>query len=182
MTEETPGQGLVEPRLVPHGRYEMVCTDSDGNILWEQEIENLITTLGKNMMWNETLTGSAYTVVGPYMGLISSASFSAVAIGDTMSSHAGWLEANATNAPPYGTTRPTVTYNAASGGAIVSNAATFVFTNGGTIQGAFQVTGAAATASNTGTVGTLFSAGTLAVPQPVVSTNTVTVTWTGTLT
>lgn len=164
------------------GRYSAVCTNSDGDVLWEAEFDNLITTLGKNALWTNTLAASAFTTTGPYMGLISSASFTAVAIGDTMASHAGWLECNATNAPAYGSTRPTVTYGAASGGAIISNAATFVFTNSGTIEGAFQVTGSAATASNTGTVGTLFSAGTLATAQPVVSTNTVTVTWTGTLT
>ncbi len=171
---------MNEP-LEAHGRYEMVCTDKDGNILWETEFDNLITTLGKNVMWNNTLAASSFTTTGPYMGLISSASFSAVAIGDTMASHSGWLEANGTNAPSYGSTRPTVTYSAASGGVVTANACTFVFTNSGTIEGAFQVTGSAATASTTGTVGTLFSAGTLAVAQPVVNTNTVTVTWTGTL-
>lgn len=164
------------------GRYSAVCTDAGGEVLWEAEFDNLITTLGKNALWSNTLAASAFTTTGPFMGLISSASFSAVAIGDTMASHAGWLECNVSNAPAYGATRPTVTYGAPSGGAVTSAAATFIFTNSGTIQGAFQVTGAAATNSNTATVGTLFSAGTLATAQPVVSTNTVTVTWTGTLT
>lgn len=173
---------MDETPIEAHGRYSAVCTDADGNVLWEAEFDNLITTLGKNALWANTLAASAFTTTGPYMGLISSASFSAVAIGDTMASHAGWLECNATNAPAYGGTRPTVTYGAPSGGVVTANAATFVFTNSGTIQGAFQVTGAAADADNTHTLGVLFSAGTLAVAQPVVSTNTVTVTWSGTLT
>lgn len=164
------------------GVYHMECFNSDGELLWEMDAENLVTTLGKNLLLDTTLAGSAYTTTGPFMGLITSTSFTAVAIGDTMASHTGWLECNSTNAPAYGATRPTVTFGAASGGVKISTGSAFIFTNSGTVQGAFQVTGGAATATNTATLGTLFNAGTLATPQPVVSTNTLTVTYSLTLT
>lgn len=168
--------------MIVSGELTFTFTDKDGNIFRQETVHNLITTVGKNLLWDSTLSGSAYTTTGPYMGLISSASFSAVSAADTMASHAGWLEANGTNAPSYGATRPTVTYSASSAGVKSSSSTqTFVFTNSGTIQGAFQVTGPAATNSTTGTVGSLFSEGTITA-QPVINTNTLTVSWSGTLT
>lgn len=172
-----------EDKMEAHGVYHFKFTDADGNVFHEEHVENLITTLGKNLLWDSTLSGSAYTTTGPYMGLISSASFSALSAADTMASHSGWLECNATNAPAYGATRPTVTYSASASGVKASSSTqTFVFTNSGTVQGAFQVTGSAATATNTATVGTLFSETALGTPQPVISGNTLTVSWSGTLT
>ena len=54
------------------GVYTFKCFDkAGGSLLWEQVIDNVVCTLGKNLMLQTTLTGSGYTVVGPYMGLIS---------------------------------------------------------------------------------------------------------------
>jgi len=84
------------------GVYTFKCFDKVGGaLLWEQVIDNVVCTLGKNLMLQTTLTGSGYTVVGPYMGLISSVSFTAVAAADTMALHTGWLEAGSTNAPTF---------------------------------------------------------------------------------
>lgn len=165
------------------GHFYMECHDSEGNLLWENDFDNLITTLGKNFLLDTTLGGSSYTVVGPFMGLISSASFSAVAAADTMASHSGWLECNATNAPNYTGNRQTPAFGAASAGVKAMSAGlAYVMSNSGTIQGAFMVTGSGAVNTNTSTAGTLFNAGTLATAQPVISGNTVTVSWSGTLT
>lgn len=164
------------------GSFTYTFTDADGNVLHEETTHNLITTLGKNILLDTLLGGSSYTVTGPYMGLISSASFSAVSASDTMSSHSGWLEADSTNAPAYGSTRPTVTFSAASGGTkATSSTNSFVFTNSGTIEGAFMVLGSGASATTANTSGTLFNAGTLTAAQPVISGNTLTVSWSGTL-
>ena len=119
------------------------------------------------------------------VALISSVGFTALAAGDTMSSHAGWNEAQntGTNTPSYGTVRPTLTYGAASGGVIsTSSTNSFVATSAGTVQGAFVVggSGASATVANTG--GVLMNEGTLGTPQPVISGNTVTIGHTLTLT
>lgn len=163
------------------GSFHFKCTDSEGNLLWEAEDHNLFTTVGKNALLNGAYN-AAITLVGPFMGLISSASFTAVAAADTMASHAGWLEANATNAPPYGATRPTLTYGTASAGVVTSGNAVFVFTGSGTVQGAFVAAGSGAVSGNTSTAGTLMNAGTLASAQPVISGNTLTITHAGTLT
>jgi hypothetical protein len=164
------------------GVFRAVCRDKRNNILWEDEFENLLTTLGKNFLLDTTLAGSAYTVVGPYMGLISSTSFSAVAAADTMASHAGWLEAGSTNAPTFAA-RLTCAWSSASAGTkALSAGLTFTFTGAGTVQGAFIVTGSGAVTTLMSTAGTLYAEGVLGTPQPVVSTNTLTLSYSTTLT
>jgi hypothetical protein len=151
---------LFGDQLRAHGVYTAVCYDKDGNVKWEDTIDNVVTTVGKNLAFNTFLAGSSYTVTGPYMGLISATSFSAVSASDTMSSHSGWLEAGNANAPTYSGTRNTCVWSAASGGSIsLSASLTFTFTGSGTVTGAFinYGTGALSTIDNTG--GTLWSAG-----------------------
>src|SRR4029077_11874811 len=96
--------------------YEIECRDKDGRLKWREVIENVVCTVGKNLALDTFLAGAAYTVVGPYMGLISSVSYTAVAAGDTMASHAGWLEAGGTNAPTYTGNRKTAVWSAATAG------------------------------------------------------------------
>jgi hypothetical protein len=169
------------------GRYQAVCRDRDGNTLWEDEFDNLVTNVGKALLLDATLGPSAYTLVGPFMGLISSTSFTGVAAGDQMGSglHTGWLEAGTTNAPTYAN-RLTIAFSAATPGGtttkLTSGSITFTFTGTGTVQGAFIVTGTGATNVNLATTGTLFSAGTLTTPQPVIATNTLTLTYSASLT
>lgn len=164
------------------GLFHATFRDRDGNIYYDEEFPNLITTVGKNFQLDTTLAGSSYTVVGPYMGLISSTSFTTTAIGDTMASHAGWLEAGTTNAPTY-SARIICAWSAASGGAkALSSPLVFTFTGTGTVQGGFIVTGTGAVVTNLSTVGTLYSAGALGTAQPVISGNTLSMSYTTTLT
>jgi hypothetical protein len=143
-----------------HGRFVIECRDKDGNLKWTETIDNVVCTLGKNLMFNTAFAGSAYTVTGPFMGLISGTSYTAVAAADTMTSHSGWLEAGNANAPQYSGSRPTCVWSAASGGAIALSAAlNFTFTAGGTVQGAFVTFGSGASATIDNTGGTLWSAG-----------------------
>lgn len=59
------------------GVYGFKCFEyEDGPLLWEVPAENVVTYVGKNLMLQTALTGSGYTVVGPYMGLISSVGWS----------------------------------------------------------------------------------------------------------
>ncbi len=166
------------------GTFRMEFTDSDGNVLRAEEFSNLVTTLGKNFLLATTMQGASYSVTGPFMGLISSISFTTgPAAGDTMTSHSGWTEATNTNAPGYGTTRPTMSFSAPSGGVIsTSAAAQFVFNDSGTVEGAFISLGTGATATVGSTGGTLYAAGTLSAAQPVISGNTLNVSYSGTLT
>ena len=97
------------------GRYGVECRDQFGNIKWQDVIENLVTTVGKNLFLDSGLAGSSYTVTGPYMGLISSVGYSSIVAADTMASHAGWTEAGTTvNRPTYTPPRKTAVWSAGS--------------------------------------------------------------------
>ena len=101
------------------GVYTFKCFEYEGGpLLWEDTINNVVCTLGKNLMLQTALTGSAYTVVGPYMGLISSVSYTTgPAASDTMASHGGWTEAGSTNAPTFAA-RVAPAFGTAAAGAI----------------------------------------------------------------
>lgn len=164
------------------GVFTATCRDKDGNVLWEEQFHNLLTTVGKNLLLDEGLAGSAYTAT-EYMGLISSVSYSALAAADTMTSHAGWLEAGSTNAPTYSGSRPTCAWSAAASGTkALSAGLTFTFTGSGTVEGAFLVGGASASATVGNTGGTLYAEAALGTAQPVISGNTLTLTYQSTLT
>ena len=162
------------------GVYTFKCFKSaqDMSLLWEDKIDNVVCTVGKNLMLQSSLTGSAYTVVGPYMGLISSVSYSAVAAGDTMTSHAGWKEAGSTNAPTFAA-RGTPAFGTASAGAIaLSSATSFTMTGAGTLEGAFITYGTGAVTTLMDTNGVLLSAGVFTGgAQPVNSGNIVQVSY-----
>lgn len=128
-------------------------------VKWADTAHNVVCTVGKNLALDTYLAGSAYTVVGPYMGLINTNASSAVA-GDTMSSHAGWLEVGNANAPAYSGTRKTCAWSAASAGSkALSSALAFAFSSGGTVGGCFIVFGSGALNTIDNTAGTLYSAG-----------------------
>lgn len=127
---------------------------------WSEEIKNTVVTVGKNAMLDNALAGSGYTVTGPYMGLISSNSYSAISAADTMSSHAGWLEAGSATNPFYTSPRKTAAWSAATAGSkALSSALSFSITSNGTAKGAFLVFGSGALSQIDSTAGTLFSAG-----------------------
>lgn len=138
------------------GVYTARCYDRDGNLKWEDTYSNLVTTVGKNDALDKYLAGSGYTAAW-YLGLISSVSYTAVAVGDTMASHSGWTEAGITNAPTYSQgARPTAVWSAASAGAkALSASLSFSITSTGTVKGSFL----ASVATKDGTTGILYSAG-----------------------
>ena len=150
------GSAAVE-KMELFGRYEVECRDKDGNLKWKDHINNLITTVGKNDLLDKYLAGSSYTAAF-YLGLISSVSYSAVAAGDTMSSHAGWLEAGLANVPAYSQgARPTAAWSSASSGSkALSSGLVYTITSAGTLKGCFLAGNAA---TKDGTTGILFSAG-----------------------
>lgn len=155
-----------------HGKYFARCFDVFGNLKWKDTIENLVTTVGKNLALDTLLAGSGYTVTGPYMGLISSVGYSEILAADTMSSHAGWAEAgNGTDYPLYSGTRKTCAFSAAAAGAKALSAALdfVIVTTGGTVKGCFVVLGSGASATIADTGGTLFSAGLFTGGDKVVS-------------
>lgn len=170
----------VQRQLDEFERY----MDSLTEVKWAADAPNVVTDVGANFLLDSALAGSSYTVVGPYMGLIGAVSYTGIpVVGDTMSSHAStshvWTEGGATNAPTYSGSRKTVSWNAAASRAKApSSAPVFTFTGSGTAKGVFLVSGSGASATIDNTSGTLVSAGLFSGgDQAVVSTNTLTVTY-----
>jgi hypothetical protein len=133
------------------GFYQVVCRDARGHIKWEDEIRNLVTTVGKNDMLDKYFAGSTYTA-SPFMGLVDNAGFSAYNAADTMASHAGWAE----NVDYDEATRPAVTFGAAAAGVKATSAAcVFTISASVTIKGCFITT----VSTKSGTTGILYSVG-----------------------
>ncbi len=165
------------------GFYTVICRDKDGNIKWEDVIENTVMTVGKNLALDTYLAGSGYTVTGPFLGLISSIGYSAISAADTMSSHAGWTEAGNANDPDYSGTRKTAAWSAAAAGSkALSAGLAFTITGTGTVKGCFMVLGPGAVNTVDDTNGVLYSAGLFTGgDKSVVSTDILTVSYTASL-
>ena len=171
------------------GHYVAKCYDKDGNLKWEDTIDNLVMAVGKELMLNTLLSGSAYTAT-VRMGLVSGASTPTYAAANTQASHSGWLESGATNAPTFSGGRPTITFSSASSsGTTPSNvttkagtaAVTFTFTGSGTVAGCFININGSATVDDT--TGTLYSAGSFTGGNKIVaSTDQLNVTYSTTAT
>jgi hypothetical protein len=171
------------------GVYHVVCHDAEGNVKWEDRFPNLVNAVGKQLMLDTLLSGTTYTTVGPFLGLISGASPTFTAA-DTMVTHAGWTEfvnytvggsavrgtAAFSAASSSGTTPSNVTTKTAS-------AITYTITGaGGTVGGCFLVTGAGAVNTQSSTAGTLYSAGAFATAKVTTAGDTVSVTYATTAT
>jgi hypothetical protein len=171
------------------GCYHVVCRDAEGNIKWEDSFPNLVNAVGKQLMLDTLLSGSSYTTVGPFLGLISGAS-PTFAAADTMVTHAGWTEfvnytvggsavrgtASFGSATSSGTTPTNVTTKTAT-------AITYTITGaGGTVGGCFLVTGTGASSAQSNTSGTLYSAGAFATAKVTTAGDTVSVTYSTTAT
>jgi hypothetical protein len=171
------------------GVYVAKCYDKDGNLKWEDTIGNLVMAVGKQLMLDTLLSGSAYTAT-PRMGLVSGASTPTYAAADTQGSHAGWLESGLANAPTYSGSRPTASFSSAtSAGTTPSNVTTkatsaavsFTFTGSGTVAGCFININGSATKDDT--TGTLYSAGSFTGGnKTVASTDVLNVTYSTTAT
>lgn len=152
---------LEERRPAPRFTYAIECFDRDGNLKWREEIENLVTTEGKNDIIDKYFKGSAYTAAW-YLGLKGTGT---AAVGDTLASHAGWSEAT-----PYSGNRPAITFGTTSAGSNSATAVSFTINATATVAGAFV------SSVNTGTAGKLYSAADFAVSRGVASGDTLSIT------
>ena len=171
------------------GFYQVECRDAQGNLKWTQEFPNLVNAIGKQLMLDTLLKGSAYTVTGPYLGLIGTTS-PTFAASDTMTSHSGWTEF--TNYTVGGSAvRGTAVFGSStSTGSSPSNvttstatAITYTITGaGGNVTGCFLTLGSGASSTQSNTGGTLYSAGAFATAKTTTAGDTVSVTYATTAT
>jgi hypothetical protein len=174
--------GNADEQVNITGSYEVKCLDAEGNIKWEDTIENLVVTVGKNDALDKYFAGSAYTAAW-YMGLVDNASFTAYAAGDTLASHTGWLEYLNYTISGSATNRATAAWNAAASGSKATTATTFTISGaGGTVLGALMCTTQARNTSSNGGAGILYSAGSFTGGSRVVAAgDTLLVTYTASL-
>jgi len=150
----------AKDKVAAGGVFTIQCFDKEGNLKWEASKHNLVVNIGLQDMNTKYFSGSAYTAAW-YIGLYGAGASNNPAAGDTMSSHAGWVEVTAYSQA----TRPAATFGTATTAdpSVISNSASVaVFT----INGTTTVGGAFLTSNNTkgGTTGTLFSASDFTAP------------------
>jgi hypothetical protein len=154
----------IQDNLGFGGLYHAECRDKNGDLKWIDDFGNKVTTEGLNFFLDTTLAGTAYTAA-LFMGLISSVSFGATAIGDTaggINGANGWKEgSDALNLPTYtasGGQRPPVTFGTNASAGVKSATSTlpvFTIVLGGTAKGCFLAT----VSTKQATTGKLLSAG-----------------------
>ena len=119
---------MPEDQMTIQGHYSAVCYSVDGFVKWADEIENLVTTVGKNLTLDTILGNVAAGAV--VMGLKG---VGTAVVTDTQASHSTWLEVGLANAPTYSGNRPTPSFSAASAGSkTTSSAVSFSITGTGT--------------------------------------------------
>ena len=171
------------------GHYYVECRDKDGNLKWEEKFPNLVVAAGKQLMLDTLLKGSAYTVVGPYLGLTNATLTPAAT--DTMTTLVGGGKEFTAYTVGGSAVRGTAVFGSAtSTGSTPSNvttsaasAITYTITGaGGTVYGCFLVTGSGASSTQSNTGGTLYSEGNFATAKVTTAGDTVSVTYSTTAT
>lgn len=143
-------RGLITDALAAH-RYAFIFRDPRGRVIDVDSIENLVTTAGLNKYLDATLKTGLTT---PAWYLLLTDGTPTVAAGDTMASHAGWVEVTAYSEAA----RQAWTPGTIAGGSVDNSGsvATFsVSSDNTTIGGA----GLVDVSTKGGTTGTLLGAG-----------------------
>ena len=142
--------------------WKVTCLDKHGNLKWQEDNKNLITTVGLNHILDTQFHASTQ-VTAWYIGLKGAGTPVA---GDTMASHSSWSEIT-----DYSGNRNAWTEGAASSGSMTnSSSVDFSVTGTATIAGAFLNTAA------TGTAGTLYGVVDFSSSRAVISGDTLQVT------
>ena len=142
--------------------WKVTCLDKDGNIKWEENNKNLITTVGLNHILDTQFHASTQVTTW-YIGLKGAGTPVAA---DTMASHGSWAELAG-----YSGNRKEWTEGAASSGSMTnSSSVDFSLTGSATIAGAFLNT------ASTGTAGILYGVVDFSGSRAVISGDTLQVT------
>jgi len=147
------------------GIFNFECRDANQNLLWTEEVHNLVTNVGLDNVLDVYLHATAATATW-YVGLKGAG---AVVAGDTLASHSNWTEFT-----DYTGDRQAYVEGAASGQSIDNSGspAAFPITDTGTVAGAFLASVA------TTTSGVLFAAVDFSASRSVTSGDTINVTYT----
>ncbi len=145
--------------------YVVECFGPDGVLRWVEKFDNIVVNTGLDDILNEYFKGSGYTAAH-YVGLTDGTP--TVAAGDTMASHAGWVEVTAYDEA----VRQTLTLGSVSGQSVDNSASKAVFTidsDSTTIGGAFVTTDS----TKGGAGGTLYGAGAFTAGDKTIDDNDV---------
>ena len=158
-------------RLGIQGRFFVEHRDKTGKLLAGFCFKNGAATVGLNNVLDVYLRNQTQTATW-YLGLISAGSFTAVAAGDTMASHSGWIEDQDYSEA----VRQTYSPGAAASGLLSNSGSTAVFTSN---AGSNQIKGIFLTSVNTkgGTTGTLFATGLFSATVTLANLDTLTTTY-----
>lgn len=154
------------------GHYTVECFRPDGSLRWREEIPNIVTNVGLDEILDKFWKGSTYTA-SHFVGLTDGTP--TVAAGDTMASHAGWVEDQNYSE----SVRQTLTLGTVASQSVDNSASKAVFSMNATTT----VGGAFVTTDNTkgGTTGILVSVAAFAEgDRAVISGDTINVTYTST--
>ena len=142
--------------------WKVTCLDKNGNVKWEEDKKNLITTVGLNHILDTQFHASTQVTTW-YIGLKGAGTPAAA---DTMASHSSWSELAG-----YSGNRKEWTEGAASSGSMTNGTSVdFAITGSATVAGAFLNTAA------TGTCGTLYGVVDFSSSRTVISGDTLQVT------
>ena len=142
--------------------WKVTCLDKDGNIKWEEDMKNLIATVGLNHILDVQFHATTQVTTW-YIGLKAAGTPAAA---DTMASHSTWAELAG-----YSGDRKEWTEGAASSGSMTnSSSVDFAITGSATVAGAFLNTAA------TGTSGVLYGVVDFSSSRAVINGDTLQVT------
>lgn len=133
------------------GSWEFVCRDKNGVEKWRDTIENIVVNAGLDYALDAALSGGT-PITSWFLGLTDGTP--TVAAGDTMASHAGWVEVTAYDEA----TREAWTDAGPSSQSVSNSGSPAQFTisaDSTTVGGAFL----ASVSTKGGTTGTLYAAG-----------------------
>lgn len=152
--------------------WRIECLDKYGRQKWVEVFDNLVVDVGLDEYLQRIYKSAAFTA-SDFVGIKATG---AIVAGDTMASHAGWVELTIySNA-----TRPAFTPGAVASQSVDNSASKAVFNidAGGTVTGAFIAD------NNTkgGTTGILLGGGEFASSRTVANGDTLNVTMTASLT
>lgn len=155
-------------------RYEVEARNAAGELLWREDIHNLVTTAGLNDSLDKHFKAAGYTAAW-YVGLTGNSPTFAAA--DTMASHAGWSEVTAYDEA----NRQTLTLGTVAAGSVDNSASKAVFTistNSTAVGGAFIVS----VSTKGGTTGVLYGGAAFSADRTLNDNDTLTITATLTAT